>query len=133
MHTRAALTIATGQLNAWTRVKTVTWFGGFNGGVAVLFADGDDNAIAAGQTQPPWPSIGVDGTAIGSSDRTLSWSAQMDPADAQRVERMSVFHTWNPVSFRKTFNEWLDTAERVVSLAGKVVDVAKATSGAPSK
>jgi hypothetical protein len=131
MHTRAALTIATGQLNAWTRTKTVTWFGGFRGGVAVLLADGDDNVMAVGQT--PFQTYGVDGTAIGRSDRTDSWSAQIDPADAQRVERMLVFHTWNPASFGQIFDEWVARADRVASLGGKVVGIAKATQGAPSK
>jgi hypothetical protein len=93
-------TLANGVLKAITRTRTVTWLGGFTGGVHVVLADANDIVIGTSNQQ----TFGVDGTFIGRSDRTEHWSENIDPDIARRTARLGVVHAWAPK---------VDTAEMV--------------------
>jgi hypothetical protein len=84
---------AGGHIDASTRTHTGTWFGGFTGGVSVVFYDAGNQAIA--QTLQNH-AFGVDGTAIGRSDRTDQWSEDIDPAKAALVTHFDILHFWDP-------------------------------------
>ena len=79
MNTHGSLDTASGTVAAMTRIWTITWFGGYHGSVHVIFADQND--------APVWQSqdhrYGVDGTWIGTSDRTESWFESMNPSWAR--------------------------------------------------
>jgi hypothetical protein len=90
--TTGANLLSDGRLTAVTRTRTVTWFGGFTGGVQVVM--GDVNGVAIGNTS--MHSFGVDGTWIGTSDRTENWSEYIDPAIANRTASLTITHAWTP-------------------------------------
>jgi hypothetical protein len=81
-----------GIIRANTRTRTVTWFGGYHGGVYCIPTD----ANGIGLAQTPLQRYGVDGTAIGRSDRTDYWSAYIGPEVYQRTKKIACIHTWAP-------------------------------------
>ena len=81
-----------GHIDAVTRTRTVTWLGGYHGGVLLVFYDARD--VAIGSTNEH--DFGVDGTIIGRSDRTDYWGEDIDPAIAGRTARFDIFHFWAP-------------------------------------
>ncbi|QUG87083.1 hypothetical protein [Bacillus nitratireducens] len=83
---------ADGVINAFTRTRSVTWFGGFTGGVQVLMVD--DNGVVIGTTSQR--RYGVDGTKIGRSDRTEQWNETIDPSIFNRTVKLAVIHAWTP-------------------------------------
>jgi len=91
MATRGVLT-GGGHIDATTRTRTLTWLGGFRGGVQILVNDANDIIIGATQIH----TFGVDGTAIGRSDRTDYWSEDLDPQLAARTTGIHVLHFWSP-------------------------------------
>jgi hypothetical protein len=103
-----------GHIDAQTRTRTITWFGGFHGGVYLIFVDG--NGIPKGQSQRH--VFGVDGTWIGQSDRTDYWSEDIDPGIAAVTTNLAVFHSWSP-------NELKDQVERAIAIAQPVLDLIK--------
>jgi hypothetical protein len=80
--------LSTGHIDAQTRTQTLTWLGGFTGGVQLLLEDQNGITIGASSIQ----TFGVDGTWIGRSDRTDYWSEEMDPALAARTVAIHVYH-----------------------------------------
>ena len=80
------------RVDATTRTRTVTWFGGYHGAVQIIFSD--DQGIAIGNT--PIQRFGVDGTVIGRSDRTDYWSSTVAPELAARVTKITISHFWDP-------------------------------------
>ena len=55
---------------------------------------GDADGVAIGSTT--MHSFGVDGTRIGTSDRTENWTEYVDPAIANRTASLTVTHAWVP-------------------------------------
>lgn len=92
MDTNATLDTTTGHIDAQTRTRTVTDFGGFTGGVSLVFYDSSDTTI--GQTNDH--TYGVDGRFLGRSDRTDYWGEDIDPSVAARVVRFDILHFWAP-------------------------------------
>jgi hypothetical protein len=92
METDATLRQESGHLDATTTTQTVTWMGGFTGGVSIIFFDA--NNVAIGQT---WPrSFGVDGSWFGRNKRTDYWAEDVDRGVAGRTARMEILHYWAP-------------------------------------
>jgi hypothetical protein len=113
MTTHGAL-YGNGHIDAQTRTRTVTWFGGFHGAVYLVFVD--SNGIPKGQSQRH--VFGVDGTWIGQSDRTDYWSEDIDPAVAAVAVKLAVFHSWAP-------NDLKNQIERAVAIAQPILDLIK--------
>jgi len=90
-----------GLIRATTRTRTVTWFGGYHGGVLCIPYDAND----IGLDQTPLQRFGVDGTAIGRSDRTDFWSAYINPDAYNRAVKICCFHTWAPDDFVTRINK----------------------------
>jgi hypothetical protein len=95
MQTRAGLLTETGHVDASTRTATFTWFGGYHGGTKLLLADGDDIVIGESSLH----RFGVDGTWIGTSDRSDYWSEDLDVAVSRRATSMTAFLTSSPNDF----------------------------------
>ena len=81
-----------GHIDATTRTQTVTWFGGFHGGVLLIFYDANGTAIGNSNEH----TFGVDGRMIGRSDRTDYWGEDIDPGLATRTARFDILHFWDP-------------------------------------
>jgi hypothetical protein len=101
-----------GHIDAQTRTRTITWFGGFHGAVYLVFADA--NGIPKGQSQRH--VFGVDGTWIGQSDRTDYWSEEIGPDLAAQTAKLAVFHSWSP-------NDLKTQIERAVAIAQPILDL----------
>jgi hypothetical protein len=71
---------------------------------------------------------GVDGTWIGTSDRTTAWWETMTPTNAARVRKIYIFHAWAPDSFQTILNKWVAAGESIAKLAASVGSVAKVVS-----
>ncbi len=107
------VTLSKGKLSAITRTRTVTWFGGFTGGVQVVMVDDNGIAIDASQLR----SYGVDGTAIGVSDRTEKWEENVDPGVAGRARSLAVVHGWTPkVPIQEQVKIAIEAAKLVITL-----------------
>ena len=92
MDTEVWLHTDNGHIDAVTRTQTVTWFGGFEGGVSLIFYDGND--VAIGQS---WEhAFGVDGTMVGRSDRRDYWGEDIDTGIAGRTVRFDILQYWAP-------------------------------------
>jgi hypothetical protein len=91
MDTGATL-LGSGELTAVTRTYNITWLSGFTGGVIVTLQDESGVVIAAS----PLQRYGVDGTALGRSDRTESWSASFSPELVARTRSIAIVHAWVP-------------------------------------
>ena len=81
-----------GHIDATTRTRTVTWLGGYHGGVMLMFYDAGNVAIGSSNEH----DFGVDGTITGHSDRTDYWGEDIDPGVAGRTARFDIFHFWSP-------------------------------------
>ncbi len=90
MDTNATLT-SSGKLNVTTRTRTVTWFGGFTGGVMVGATDQNGTILEFAKQR-----FGVDGTAIGKSDRIDNWSGNFSQDTVSRATQLFIAHYWDP-------------------------------------
>ena len=90
--TTTGVMLNSGRIEAITRTQSVTWFGGFTGGVQIFFEDANGFTIGASQVQ----AFGVDGRAFGRSDRTDFWAEDIDPSVAARTVAIHVMHFWYP-------------------------------------
>jgi hypothetical protein len=108
--------LQTGHIDAQTRTQTVTWLGGFTGGVQIFFEDANGFTIGASQIH----TFSVDGRLIGNSDRTDYWPEEIDPGVAARTTALHVQHFWAPQY--QTFANLVNTA---VTLGRPVVDLIK--------
>ncbi|MFD5016907.1 hypothetical protein [Streptomyces chartreusis] len=125
MRTWGVLELGTGQMAAQTRTATFTWFGGYHGATYVIFSDTNDAPVF----QSGLHRYGVDGTVIGTSDRTDAWWETMPPTDTARITRHAVFLTWSPDSFDKILGRWAESGEKVASLISSVAAVAAVFAG----
>lgn len=98
--------LTTGLLTAVTRTRTVTWFGGFTGGARVLFSNEDGVAIGASEEM----RFGVDGRWLGRSDRTETWTQNIDPALARQVKKLTIVHYWAP---KVTVQQMIESAIQI--------------------
>jgi hypothetical protein len=92
MWTGATLWRDSGHLQATTRTRTYTAFGGFTGGAQVILVGQNGTMLANTGVH----SFGVDGTWVGRSDRTDSWSEQVDQSRAAQATSLAVVHAWTP-------------------------------------
>jgi hypothetical protein len=109
--------IGSSRLDAQTRTFTVTWFGGFHGGVQAVFSDVDGIAIGCSPIQ----RFGVDGRWVGRSDRTDYWGMDVDPALASRVTRISLFHFWDPDSLVSVIDRAVKTLTPLITLTTAIL------------
>jgi hypothetical protein len=121
MRTWGTLDLGSGQIAAQTFIQTITWFGGYHGAATVIFADANDAPVYQTQSY----RYGVDGTMIGTSQRTTAWWEQMSPQDAGRVTKIYIFQSWAPDSFQTILDRWVTAGELIARLAGSVASVAK--------
>ncbi|MFI9172772.1 hypothetical protein [Streptomyces lincolnensis] len=120
MRTWGVLELRTGQVSAQTRTATFTWFGGFHGATYVIFGDANDAPVF----QSGMHRYGVDGTVIGTSDRTDAWWESVPPADTARITCHAIFLTWAPDSFEKILGRWAESGEKVASLVSSAAAIA---------
>lgn len=80
------------HVNATTETKTVTWLGGFTGGVQLIFYNANKVAIGASNEH----SFGVDGTWIGRSDRTDYWGEDITLQGSGPVTGFTILQFWAP-------------------------------------
>ena len=81
-----------GHVDATTRTRTITMFGGFHGGVNMFYSDAEGFPVGMSATQ----RYGVDGTWIGRSDRTDYWSEELIEDWATRTTTITLAHFWMP-------------------------------------
>jgi len=110
-----------GLIRASTRTRTITWFGGYHGGVYCIAADANDIGLA----QTPLQRYGVDGTAVGRSDRTDFWSAYIDAAAYNRAAKIYCFHTWAPDDMVTRINRATVIGKAVGDFIRTVGDIVK--------
>ncbi|MEK6784182.1 MAG: hypothetical protein AABY61_01750 [Nitrospirota bacterium] len=101
-----------GQVDATTRTYTITMFGGFHGGVNMIYSDADGIAIGMSHTE----RFGVDGTWIGRSDRTDYWSAELSADLAARTTAITVAHFWAPDQLEDIVRRGVEVAKPIVEL-----------------
>ncbi len=128
MHTWGHLTRDTGRCAVQTRTRTVTWFGGFHGGVSIVLCDANGDWVPGGRSGQQ--RFGVDGTVIGQSDRTDPWELSIAPADAARVVTATAFQTWKPDDFQVVLDKWVAAGKSVSDLASSATAIAKVVTSA---
>jgi len=102
-----------------TRTRTITMFGGFHGGVNIVYSDAQDFPVGMSETQ----TFGVDGTWIGRSDRTDYWSQDLSQDWATRTTKMTIFEFWNPWSLQDTVRKLVDTVRPLVEIVQAVANI----------
>jgi hypothetical protein len=112
---------STGQIAMQTRTRTVTWFGGFHGAVKLIAADANDAPTYQSESH----RYGVDGTWIGTSDRTDAWWEDMGSDAAGRTTQVAIFHVWDPNSFQTILDQWVAAAKKLGELIAVIGDAAK--------
>ena len=108
-----------GHIDATTRTRTITMFGGFRGGVNIVYSDAQGFPVGMSETQ----SFGVDGTWIGRSDRTDYWSMDLSQDWATRTTGMTIFEFWNPWSLQDTVRKLVDTVRPLVEIVQAVANI----------
>jgi len=103
--------------DATTRTRTITMFGGFRGGVNMVYSDASGFPVGMSATM----SYGVDGTWIGRSDRTDYWSQDLPSDWANRTTSLSIFHFWNPNSLQDQVRKLVDAAKPIVEIVAAIV------------
>jgi hypothetical protein len=76
-------------MNSTVRTWTTNWFWGFHGCVAFDLLDGAGNVITHSQR----PCFGVDGTAIGQSDRTDPIQWHLTSSQASNIRSVRIIHS----------------------------------------
>jgi hypothetical protein len=76
-------------MNSTVHTWTTNWFWGFHGCVAFDLLDGAGNVITHSQR----PCFGVDGTAIGQSDRTDPIQWHLTSTQAANIRSVRIIHT----------------------------------------
>jgi hypothetical protein len=126
MNSRVGLTISTGRIDGITRTRAVTWFRGFHGCVGIIPVDINRlSVIPYGIVK----KFGVDGTAIGQSDRTDPWSESISPDEAARVEEIHLLHSVVSADYQTILEKWLVSGKTITDFLVSVAGVAQAFSG----
>jgi hypothetical protein len=76
-------------MNSTVRTWTTIWFWGFHGCVAFDLLDGAGNVITHSQR----PCFGVDGTAVGRSDRTDTIQWHLHSNEAANIRSVRIIHS----------------------------------------
>ena len=87
--TSATIDRSTLMMNGTSRVWTTNWFWGFHGCVAFDFLSANGTVLLHSQTI----CQGVDGTAIGVSDRSTSFAWHLYPYMATQLASVRIIHT----------------------------------------
>jgi hypothetical protein len=113
---------ANGEIFAATRTRIVTWFGSFHGAVKLLMANSDEVVI---DMSPGTHTFGVDGTSIGISDRTDSWTDRIKEANARETQSVTVCHYWDPDNFDQRLANLGVLTKRLDVVTSTLADIAK--------
>src|SRR5262245_36234782 len=111
------------HIDATTRTRTITMFGGFHGGVNIIYSDAQGFPVGMSDTQ----SYGVDGTWIGRSDRTDYWSQDLPQDWATRVTKITINQFWNPWSLQDAVRKLVDNVRPIVEVAQAVISLGGGT------
>lgn len=126
MKTLGGVTVQDGTLSGLTRTFSVTWLGGFHGGMFAVLADGQGNPIPwSPDNQQLLHVYGVDGRWVGNSDRQDAWVLHHTQADASRAVSVHIFHSWNPDSFQHVLDKWVKAGKSLKELADDATGIAK--------
>ncbi|HEY0418442.1 MAG TPA: hypothetical protein VGC80_02880 [Acetobacteraceae bacterium] len=106
-----------GHVDATTRTRTITAFGGFHGGVNMVYSDAQGFPVGMSATQ----RFGVDGTWIGRSDRTDYWSQDLSNDWATRTTSVALFHFWDPDQLDSVVHRWVDMLKPVADLVKEII------------
>jgi len=91
MHSKVTLR-QNGHIDATTHTETDTDFGGFHGGVSLLFSDASQAVIGQSNTH----SFAVDGKWVGRSNRDDYWGEDIDPDLRKNIADFTIIHFWDP-------------------------------------
>jgi hypothetical protein len=80
-------------LTVRTITETVTWFGGYSGGVSVDLVDSSGSLITH---DPIRYRYGVDGRAFGSGSRDVTEAVQLPQNVTDAAESILISHYWDP-------------------------------------
>ena len=121
MRTWGSFDSSNGRVAMQTWTHTDTMFGGFHGGVTLICNDAN--------SAPTWQSqghrYGVDGWAIGRSDRTDAWWEQMSSQQAAATTGVQILHYWNPDSFDVVMAKWVNAGKKISDVVAAFTPVAK--------
>jgi hypothetical protein len=81
------------QLTLRTITETVTWFGGYTGGVTLLLFDANGQRIDHQEIRYRY---GVDGRAFGSGSRQTEEVIQLPQIVTDAAESIVIMHYWDP-------------------------------------
>lgn len=108
-----------GHVDATTRTRTVTLFGGFHGGVNMIYSDAGGIAIGMSQTE----RFGVDGRWVGRSDRTDYWSAELSADLAARTTSITIAHFWMPDKLEDIVRRGVAVAKPIIELVRDIYGI----------
>jgi hypothetical protein len=107
------------HIDATTRTRTITMFGGFHGGVNIVYSDAQGFPVGMSETQ----TFGVDGTWIGRSDRTDYWSQDLPQDWATRTTKITINQFWNPWALQDGVRKLVDLARPIIEIAQAVINM----------
>ncbi|MDQ3681087.1 MAG: hypothetical protein M3378_11230 [Actinomycetota bacterium] len=108
-----------GRIDATTRTWTITMFGGFRGGVNIVFSDAEGFPVGMTATQ----RFGVDGTWIGRSDRTDYWSTSLTEDWATRTTDLTIFHFWDPNTLQTQVGKLVAATKPILEIVRELVAI----------
>ena len=108
-----------GHVDATTRTRTITMFGGFHGGVNMVYSDAEGFPVGMSATQ----RYGVDGTWIGRSDRTDYWSEELSEDWATRTTTITLFHFWQPDPLDDVVRRGVDMLKPIIGIIQDVINL----------
>jgi len=116
-----------GHADATTRTRTITMFGGFHGGVNMIYGDAEGFPVGMSDTQ----RYGVDGTWIGRSDRTDYWSQDLSEDWASRTTTITLAHFWLPDQLDDVVRRYVNMAKPIVEIIQAVVNIGGGAKKSP--
>ena len=129
MHTDINITRnadGSGHLNAVTRTSERTMLRGFRGSVAIAVLDANRNKLWVSRTQ----TYGVDGTLLGTHDRTENWADTVPAQLLPQVRYYAIIQKWNPNSAFNDINHWLQGIKNIPDVLTSIIkSVATAGKG----
>ncbi|HEY6968742.1 MAG TPA: hypothetical protein VJA94_06045 [Candidatus Angelobacter sp.] len=99
---------------------------GFRGSVAIAVLDANRNKLWVSRTQ----TYGVDGTLLGTHDRTENWTDTVPAQLLPQVRYYAIIQKWNPNSAFNDINHWLQGIKTIPDLLAPIIkSVATAGKG----
>lgn len=117
-----------GHADATTRTRTITMFGGFHGGVNMIYGDAEGFPVGMSDTQ----RYGVDGTWIGRSDRTDYWSQDLSEDWASRTTTITLAHFWLPDQLDDVVRRYVNMLKPIAEIIGAVISIGGGAKKSPS-